>query len=526
MGRFRNAWRALTKPAPAGVVVKGRRNFDGAASGRLSGWNRSAADINTDITKSLDTLRKSCRDLDKNNPWMRRIVDAWVNAAIADGLRPTVVLYTGRTVDGKPERDKAAEARVYDLWERWGRAPVSGSRMSVYGMQRAMFRALILDGEPLARYRPRFPADMPGLPPFKVQLLEADLLPVTKTESVGNGLNRIINGIEVDALGEVVAFHLYKEHPGASVPWGTTWETVRIPAREMIHAFRALRPGQMRGVPEAAPVITALWDLHGYQDNIRVNARAVATMVATVDGGDPDDNPAGLNPQRDESGAIVKTNDTAFYGDGSPVESLEGGTVIYSPDGRKVTIHNPGAPTGVKEFVSDSLHEIAAGVGLSYNVLSGDMGDSSFAQAKLGLIEQAKNVSAMRRTVFVPMVLDPLWRTFIDFAVTAGLLPNRADLYNVRWSDPRQQSADRKTEVEAAILEVRAGFRTQDDVVESDYGMDPDETRERRAAEVAANKAVGIVVDSDPSQVTLQGQAQVAPSAPTKDAKDETTPPV
>jgi len=508
VSKFGDAWQVLTGKKRATEPRKpGRRAYEGAAPGRLAGWNLPNTDPNAELSGGLEALRKASRDLDRNNPWGRRIIDAWVNALVADGIRPTIVLHTGKLdANGKPIRDREAESKVYDLWERWGRSPVAGSSMDIYGYQRALARSMLLDGDGLTRFRPRFPADMPGLPPLKLQLLESDLLPVSLTQTVGNSLNRIYCGIEYDAIGEKVAYHLYSEHPGALLVGGNAnpYETTRTLANEILHVFETLRPNQVRGIPLMSPVILALWDLHGYTDNIRVNARAAAAMVATVDGGDPDEIPALSNGGTDEDAEYTG----ATYANGDPVESLESGTVIYAPDGRTITVHQPNAPQGVDVFLQASLREIASGVGLSYNVLSGDMGDSSFAQAKLGLIEQSRRITSTRRTVFVPMALDPIWRRFIDAAITARLLPNRSDLYRVRWSDPRQQAADRKDEAEAARLEVRCGFRSLDEVVESDYGRDPDEVRAERAAALEADKAAGVVSDTSPDQTTQSGQLQ------------------
>ena len=60
-------------------------------------------------------------------------------------------------------------------------------------------------------------------------------------------------GIEFDKLGRRVAYHLYRSHPndGALAPMSGTGgiNTVRVPASEIIHLFRPLRPKQIRGEP-------------------------------------------------------------------------------------------------------------------------------------------------------------------------------------------------------------------------------------------------------------------------------------
>ena len=77
--------------------------------------------------------------------------------------------------------------------------------------------------------------------------------------------NVIRAGIEFDRLGRRVAYHLYRAHPedGALAPMsgnGGT-ETVRIDAPDILHLFRPLRPGQIRGEPWLARALVKLNEL-------------------------------------------------------------------------------------------------------------------------------------------------------------------------------------------------------------------------------------------------------------------------
>ena len=502
MGRIVDAWKALTNskqtppfplpPKSGRRSGSGRRTYEGARLGPADGWFAGASDPNSEISSSLLNLRQSSRKLYRDNPYARRIIDGLTNAIVSTGIRPTID--TG---------DEDLDATVYSLWEGWGRAPVSGSKLTIYGLQQLMVRAWLVDGEAILRLRPRFARDMPGLPPLKLQPLEADFLPVEKSESVGSGLNKIYSAVEYDALGEVAAFHLLKDHPGAMWPFGlsSTYDTTRVPADSIIHLFHPERPNQVRGVPVLAPVILSLYDLAGYTEAIRVGTRAAATLVATVSGGDQSEPPDGLANETDESGSLVTDSN------GTPIEGLAPGTVIYAPDGKTITVSTPQPPSGVADFIASALHEIAAGAGLSYHVLSGDMSDSSFAQAKLGLIEQAKNVTVRREGTLIPVALNPIWRAFVDASIAAGLLPNNPALYNVRWSQPRQQSADDLQDAKANLLRMQTGDLTLTEIIES-TGRDPDEVFAQAAKDKILRDKYGIVSLGDLSQVSTSGVVQ------------------
>ncbi len=503
MGRLTDAWGVLRGRKAAVVPVakspstphrrsgRGQRSYEGAGLGRADSWLGDSMDANAEITRDLLRLRMRSRDLVQNNPYARRIVDALVNAIVATGIRPTVD--TG---------DPALDAEVYRLWDAWGKTPVRGSTITAYGLQALMCRSMLVDGEALARIRPTYPTDVQlGTPPLRIQPIESDHLPVDLNKAVG--LNRVVAGVEYDAVGEKVALHLYKEHPGSQGLWGmsASLETVRVPAESVIHAYRTERPGQVRGVPVLSPVILALWDLAGYEEAILVGTRAAATLVATVTGGSQDSPPDGIANEEDETGAL------ATDGYGNPIEGLTPGTVIYAPDGKQVQIHTPQPPQGVQDFIVAHMRRLALGVGLSYHVLSGDMSDASFSQARLGLIEQSKNIAVWREQVFNPAVNTPLWRAFVDACVAAGLLPNMPALYDVRWSAPKQQSADRLEEAKAAVLEMQAGIRSRSEIIEAD-GRDPDVVNAEIADDKEERERLGIVSLGDLSQVSTSGVAQ------------------
>jgi Bacteriophage capsid protein len=108
---------------------------------------------------------------------------------------------------------------------------------------------------------------------LQLQVLEAEHLPVTLNTTAENG-NLIRAGIEFDRLGRRVAYHLYRSHPedgmlapmSAQGPNAGGLTTVRVDAAEIIHLFRALRPGQIRGEPWLARALVKLNELDQYDD--------------------------------------------------------------------------------------------------------------------------------------------------------------------------------------------------------------------------------------------------------------------
>lgn len=492
------------------------RDYDIAQiGGHSANWRGSNRDPNAELRagRGLNGIRWRARDLDQNNPYARALVDRFVDGLVGTGLRP-----------GIDTGNEALDALAYEIYELWCEVAVPNVKTTSAGLQRMFVRQRLRDGEFLCRIRPRYMEDMPGLPPVKLQPFEPDLLPMEKNETLENG-HRIINGVELNALDEIVAYHLYQEHPN------TDWiyrksaliaETKSIPASSIIHSFRADRVGQLRGLPLITPCAVALWDFEGYLDSIRIAARGVANQVGYITTPNPADFDDGTNnPGMMSSGSDSEnaggasdedTSDFVTDTSGTIVEDIAPGSILYVPDGCEFHVTDAKTPEGLADFISAMLHQIAASVGMSYHTLSGDMSDANFSEAKLGLIREAMNWKATRQCEIAPQICTQLWRVCMSYAVKADLFrlarPTQAQLLKLMrptWSDPVMPSADRLDEARAAEIELRAGLRSRVDVIESNYGRDADEVTKEYAADKIARDAANLVCSWDLSQVSSSG---------------------
>jgi capsid protein len=83
-----------------------------------------------------------------------------------------------------------------------------------------------------------------------------------------------------------VAYHLYRSHPedGALAPMSGQggMDTVRVDASEIIHLFRVLRPGQIRGEPWLARALVKLNELDQYDDAELVRKKTAAMFAGFI----------------------------------------------------------------------------------------------------------------------------------------------------------------------------------------------------------------------------------------------------
>mgnify|MGYP000676885523 CR=1 FL=1 len=82
-----------------------------------------------------------------------------------------------------------------------------------------------------------------------LRLIEADQV---ATPSLGVSDN--VDGIVFDTYGNPKIYHVLDAHPGDLRAPRSIFEYHEESAKNVLHYFRALRPGQTRGVPEIAPV--------------------------------------------------------------------------------------------------------------------------------------------------------------------------------------------------------------------------------------------------------------------------------
>jgi lambda family phage portal protein len=373
------------------------------------------------------------------------------------------------------------------LWSAFSSSADADGLTDFAGLQALIVRSLVESGEVLVRLRERRAED--GLPaPLQLQVLEADHLDSSKTEEQRDG-GFVVQGIEFDRLGRRRAYWLYPTHPGDG---RGALVSQRVPADRVLHLFERLRPGQVRGVPWFAPVMLKLRDLDAYDEAELVRKKIEACFAAFVTG-----------VQDEETLGRAKT-----AADGSRVETFEPGMIEYLEPGRDVKFASPAASGGYAEYMRMQLHAIAAGVGLTYELLTGDLSQVNYSSIRAGLIEFRRRMEALQWQLLVPGLCQPVWRRFVLAAQAAGKLPD-GDIA-ADWTAPRFEAVDPMKDIQADILAVRAGVMTLKEAI-ARQGYEPAQVLAEIAAINAELDQLGITLDTDPRRSTRTGQWKQQP---------------
>ena len=194
---------------------------------------------------------------------------------------------------------------------------------------------------------------------------------------------------------------------------------------------------------------------------------------------------------------------------GARIESFEPGMIEYLEPGKDVRFAAPASAGGYAEYMRMQLHAVAAGVGLTYELLTGDLSQVNYSSIRAGLIEFRRRMEALQWQLLVPSLCHPVWQRFVTAAQAAGRLPEGE--ITADWTAPRFEAVDPLKDIQADVLAVRAGVMTLKEAI-ARQGYEPARVLAEIAATNAELDALGLVLDTDPRRSTKTGQDKAAAS--------------
>jgi len=452
----------------AAQVETAIRRYDAASgSARFAGWHAPGTSANAEVLYALDKLRDRSRELVRNNPWAATAVRRLTSNIVGEGVAVALM----HDKDAVLKRAQEVFAEHFETT-----ACDADGRLTMAGLQRLMVREMIESGEVLLRRRARKAGERGLLVPVQFDMLEGDHLDETKTEIRRGTSSRIRMGIEFDATGARTAYHLFKEHPGDPDSFST--DQTAVPAAGLTHCYRVDRAKQIRGIPWQAPTATATRDLADWWDATLVRARLAACFGGVI-----------------ESGNLEDPESSLTSATGKPIEEIEPGMLRYLREGEKLTLINPPGVEGMEEFPRFSLRAIAAGAGMPYEVLTGDLSTVNYSSARVGLLEFMAETATWRADTVIPHICEPMFRWWRDAAVVAGF-EEFADL-RASWTARTRRLLDPGKETEAAIVAIRGGLSTHSEELRA-QGWNPDEWAAEFKADQERLDKLMIAVESDP----------------------------
>jgi lambda family phage portal protein len=477
-------WAARRAQARVRAVAY-RHAYEAAESTHLRKQSREMGSGNAIVSMSGVAMRNQARHLDRNHD----IISGGLSSVIQNIIGPSGINVVPQPRDREGNVVESVVDQIMPLYQEWSKRPEVTGMHDLAGCQRLVGRTWLRDGEAFAQ---ELRGIVPYLEhatavPFSLELMEPDLVPL----DLDDPARRILQGIERNAWGRPVGFHVYKQHPNDAnffLP-----ETKRVPADLIRHLRMVDRIGQVRGVSILASTFTRIEDLKDYEESERIAAKIAASMAAAIIKGDP----TMYNPETPTEQRKMRFQPGMVFDNLVPGESVS-------------TIDTNRPNPNLETYRDGQLRAIASPMRISFSTLAKNYNGTYSAQRQ-ELVEQfgAYGVLAYE---FVSQWLRPIYERFVMIAIAsgelilpAGVTPQAAVGADylpppMPWINPVQEATALRTMV-------RAGFRSTASVIAERGGRMYDTFEQIKLEREWAND-LGIVLDTDPRQVSAAGLTQ------------------
>lgn len=451
------------------VLLRSGNGYEGASRGRRTqNWYANNGAANALVWGNVKTLRARARDLVRNQSYAARGVEVVKTNTVGKGIIPTATDLAG----------KRTQTNLEKLWIDWGDETACDfeGRLDIYGIQALAMKTVAESGSVLIRRKRARLSD--GLPvPIQLQLLEPDYLDFSRDGLTQDG-GRIMNGVQFDKNGRREGYWLFPEHPGDRFISFNSFVSEFVPASEVLHVYRVDRAGQCDGVPWLAPTVLRIKDLDEFEDAQLIRQKIAACFVGFVHDTEALDDLTANSAQK------------------ALLERVEPGILETLPPGKTVTFGNPPGVQGFGETMTNYLRGIAAGLGITYEALTGDYSQVNFSSARMGALEMRGNIDQWQQHMLIPQFCKPVWRWFVDAAIMAGYA---TDFAPAVWTPPRREMIDPVKETEAMKAQVRLGLLPLSEAAQS-MGKDWPTVAAQYAADYKLIDQLKLKFDSDPRQ--------------------------
>ena len=492
----------------------------------MRGWEYFGGSAKEDIEDNIEILRQRSRDAYMGVPTATAALKTMRTNVIAGGLMPAPQIDAAflRMPDESAEALRGQIVREFALWA--DTPDCDADRVdNFYKLQQLAFLSYLMNGDAFVL----LPMESRNGQPYdlRVRLVEADRVcspdgfdRLVPCDVGGRHVERIVQGVETNAAGTVVAYWICNRHPLSSTadiqPEGVRWVRVEAFGREtgrrnVLHIMNRERAGQLRGVPLLAPVLEATKQLGRYTD-AEIMAAVISSMFTVF-----------VQSQTASDGRpLGETLPPEELIDSADQTSIELGpaAIIGLNPGETVNFADPKHPTaGYDAFTSAMIKQIGAALEIPHEVLMKQF-TTSYSAAR-GALNEFWRTCQMYRDWFSDDFCRPIYEQWFAEAVALGRIhapgffsdPAMRKAYTeCVWNGPARTNLNPVQEVTAAIQRVDAGFSTAEEETAQMTGGSYSANIRQRKIEAAQKRAVDEIMHPQEKERTIGG---------TDDAKED-----
>jgi lambda family phage portal protein len=449
------------------------RRWSAARTDRLNedAWNHAnGRHINLDLADFGETVRARCELEVSRNTDVEGVIHTHATDVIGES-GPILQVKTAAS---------AYESALEELWRNWWSKPDINGVLAGVDMLEQWWRSLWTTGEYLAQ----IVTDQQGDGPVKARLhsLSARRLATSPARA---GDADVVLGVRRTKTGQPISYSIDVSGDDALTP-----DYKEISAKDIVHVFRVLEAGQVRGVPWLATGLQEISDLREFDDQVMDAARQAADNAVLLKTNHPDSNYVAVNESVD----------------------IERRTISTCPPGWEPFQLTPQQPSAqYLDFHDEKLRAIGRPIGMPLMLIKLDSRKHNYSSARFdGQLYWRGNRRLQRwieRTTLNRLV-DLVSR---EAELAKSLPPRPADV-RYQWNWPAPPHVDPSKEAVGAEKRLTSWTSTYRDEC-ADRGLDWKDIFDQQAAEQEYREQLGL----PPVGV----KAAAVPPAPEEDVPDD-----
>lgn len=473
-----------------GGAYEGASRFDRS----LALWSPALQSADMDVLPEKDITDARVRDMLRNDAYVQGGQalhrDTIVGSFFMLNAKPELITLGGQNKAMDETWAEEFQAEVEAKFTLWAESPnnwVDASRMNTLtGLVRLAVGIYVASGETLATAEWVRQIGRPFM--TAIQMVDTDRLS-NPYDALEPG-SRIKGGIETDAYGAPVAYHIRTGHPTDPRDF-TKYEWKRVAIRkpwgrlQVIHIVEQMRPDQHRGISELVAALKEMKITKKFRDIVLQNAVVNASFAASIESELPSEaifsSLGGGNIGADMGQAITGYAENylasiAAYTKGSKNTHIDGVKIPHLFPGTKLQLRPAGTAGGVgTDFEKSLLRYIAANLGVSYEQLSRDYSGSNYSSMKAAASETNRFMSSRKKMV-ADRFASSVYRLWLEEAINIGEItslprnaPNFYDRLNADayakcdWIGAGRGQIDELKETQAAVLRLKYHLSTYEE---------------------------------------------------------------
>lgn len=474
--------RGASARATKKAALDARAKYDAAGTGRrIAAWRPGTRGPNA-ANENMQRLLDRAQDAVRNDWAAGTTIQKWATTLVGVGITP-----------------RWKNKRIGEEWRRYLPFADADGILDAYGQQTLGVREWFSGGEYFIRERRR-DLSLPLPAPVQFQLLPSEFCPQHLDTDAWPGLpvgNRIRQGVEFNSFGRRTAYWMHREHPHEYNVRPTVDTLIRVPADQVRHVFEPKRAGQIRGVSELANVLVRLRASGNFEDAVLDRQLLANLYVGFVTKAIPE---SAFSDDNTDADTGLPSWYATKAGDGSPAVGLESGIMQELLPGEDVKFSNPPeAGTTYSDYMRTMGLGTAAGAGMPYELMSGDIKDISDRAMRVIFNEFRRHARQRQWQVLIPMHCQFVIERWARAAVLAGVF-GESEMAEARapehspegWEyiHPTQDAEGKKLLLEMGVMSRQR--------IAGERGDDINDIDEERKQDLERSKSMGLELPPPP----------------------------